>query len=91
VAHCSRAVGPAPSVRVRLSAVLIRPTWLKTWRNLPSILPSMRITLFGEQSEVVAQRQKTLEQDPGFGDPALQDVVIGLPEAAGEESAVAFR
>jgi hypothetical protein len=51
----------------------------------------MRIIFFGEQSEVVVKRQKTLEQDPGFGDPALEDVVIGQPEAAGEERALAFR
>jgi hypothetical protein len=87
VAHWQPRCWAGPSARVRLSAVLIRPTWLKAWRNLPS----MRIIFFGEQSEVVVKRQKTLEQDPGFGDPALEDVVIGQPEAAGEERALAFR
>src|SRR5438270_10021687 len=49
-----------------------------------SHLPPCRwIVFFGEQTEIVAQREQPIEQCAGVIVPALQNVVVGEPKAAG--------
>jgi hypothetical protein len=41
-----------------------------------------RIQLFGEQADVIAAREQTIEQTPRFRITALQDVMVDEPKAA---------
>src|SRR5690554_6376583 len=50
-----------------------------------------RIVFLRKQADVVAQRQKTLEQRACLRDAPLQGVVVGEPEAAGQEGAFSRR
>ena len=52
-----------------------------------ALLP--RIVLFGEQSDIVAQGQQSVEQLFRLLHPADQAIGVHQPEAAGEESAFA--
>ena len=45
-----------------------------------------RIELLGEQTDVVAAREQTIEQLSGFRVAGLQYVVVDQPEAACEET-----
>ena len=55
---------------------------LRVVAHLP---PRPRIVFFGEQTDIVAQREQPLEQYAGVVVPALQDVVVGEPETAGNK------
>src|SRR5215217_5350012 len=47
-----------------------------------------RVVLLGQQPDVVAQPQQPLEQLSGILEPADQGVVVGQPEAAGQEGSL---
>src|SRR3954468_19381932 len=49
------------------------------------------VVFLGEQSDVVAQREQPFEDLSGLVVPALQGVVAGQPEGAGEEGSLAGR
>lgn len=53
--------------------------------------PCCRIELFGQQADVIAAREQTIEQRPCFRVTALQNVVVDEPEAACEERAFSGR
>ena len=57
-------------------------------RKVADLPPRARVVLLGEQADVVAQREQPLEQRPRLVVAPLQDVVVGEPEAAGEERAL---
>jgi hypothetical protein len=50
---------------------------------------SQRVKLFGEQADVIASCQQSIEKVAGFVITTLQDVVIDEPEAASQKSAFA--
>src|SRR5689334_6900717 len=54
-------------------------------RIVAHLPPCPWIVFFGEQTDIVAQRQQPLEQRAGVVVPALQDVVVGVPKAAGNK------
>src|SRR5579875_3277401 len=51
----------------------------------------LRIVFLGEEPDIVAQREQALEQLARLVHPILQRVIVGEPEAAGEEGALAGR
>jgi hypothetical protein len=58
-------------------------------REVADLTPADRVVLLGEETEVIAQTEKPLEQPPGLGDTTGHDVGIYEPERAGEEGAFA--
>jgi hypothetical protein len=50
-----------------------------------------RVVFLGEQTEIILQREQTLEKHARIIETLLQDVIVRQPEAAGEESALAWR
>ena len=63
----------------------------KRLREITQHPPGARVVLLRQQSDVVPQRKKPFEQSRGFVVPAKQHVVVGQPEAAGQENALAGR
>ena len=55
-------------------------------RKIAQHAAGQRIELFGEQTDVIAAREQTVEQLAGFRIAALQYVVIDEPKAARQES-----
>src|SRR5215469_14685012 len=54
-------------------------------REIAKLPLRLRVVFFGQQANIVAQREQTLEQGACFGIPMLQLVIIGEPEAAREK------
>src|SRR5271169_5999934 len=50
-----------------------------------------RVELLCEKSDIVAQRQQTLEKLAGLVDASLQDIVVGQPKAAGQKGPLSGR
>ena len=50
-----------------------------------------RVVFLGEQTEIILQRERALEKHARIIETLLQDVIVRQPEAAGEESALAWR
>ena len=69
--------------------MLSSATCEKACGKLPTCRFEPRIVFLGEQADVVAQREQPLEQAPRVVVAAEQHVVVGQPEAAGEERAFA--
>ena len=53
--------------------------------------PARGIVVFGEQPDIVADRKEPLEQGSRIAMAADHGVVVGEPEAAGEERPLARR
>ena len=72
--------------------MLTRATCENACGKLPSWRPGRRVVLLGQQADVVAQRQQPLEQRraPRRAGPCSAQVV-GQPEGAGQERALARR
>ena len=60
-------------------------------REVAELAALLRIVLLGEQPDVVAQRQQRSKSSLGLVAAALQREVVGEPERAGEERALAGR
>src|SRR5205085_1609539 len=87
-ANCFLALGPMLSWSITPRQVMRRIDQSDVRERLREIadLPAgSRVVFLRQQSNIVAQVEKPLEHQPGVGIPALQDVVIGEPEAASEE------
>jgi len=52
--------------------------------------PTVRVVVLGKQSDVVASRQRPLEQRAGLVGPAGQCESVGQPEGAGKKGAFAL-
>jgi hypothetical protein len=52
--------------------------------------PTVRVVVLGKQSDVVASRQRPLEQRAGLVGPAGQCESVGQPEGAGKKGASAL-
>jgi hypothetical protein len=82
-----------PPARLRLSAVLMSPTWLKVAQHSACVW----LVFLGEQPDIVAERQEALENGVGFivawssrerlASPEI--IVAAAPGAAG--GMIAFR
>jgi len=51
----------------------------------------LRIVLFAQQADIIAQIEQAIEQRPRVMPSALQHIGINQPEAAGQESPLAWR
>ena len=58
-------------------------------REVPDLSLERRMILLGEEADVVADGEQPLEQRARLVVPALQQIVVGEPEGAGEECAFA--
>src|SRR5215471_15979646 len=54
-------------------------------REIAKLPLRLRIVFFRKQTNVVAQREQTLEQSACFGVPMLQPIIVGKPETAREK------
>src|SRR5262245_52925962 len=60
-------------------------------REISELAFRTRVVLFGEQANVVPEREQVLEHLARFVDAAEQREVVYVPEAAREERALAWR
>ncbi len=60
------------------------------WK-IADLPPGARVVFLGQKTQVVAKREKTIEQGHRLGASALFGIAIGQPEAAGQKSALARR
>jgi len=63
----------------------------KRLRKIAQLPARHRVVLLGEQPDIVAQGQKTLEQTAGLFVATEQDQVVGKPEAARQECSLPRR
>src|SRR5689334_5885673 len=54
-------------------------------RKISDLAREARVEFLGEQSDIVAQRQQTLEELARLVDAPQQGIVVGQPKAAGEK------
>src|SRR5262249_38481774 len=57
----------------------------KSLREVPDVPSCDWVVLFGKKAQMILDRKQTFEQFDGFILPPLKGVVVGKPEAAGEE------
>src|SRR5215470_4230289 len=55
-------------------------------REIAKLPLRLRIVFLGEQADIVAQREQTLEQGRCFGVAMLQLVIVGQPKTAGQKN-----
>src|SRR5205807_6707183 len=63
----------------------------KGLRKISDLAREARVEFLSEQSDIVAQRQQTLEELARLVDAPQQDVVVGQPKAAGQKGPFAGR
>src|SRR5437762_14361751 len=54
-------------------------------REIADLPAGSGVVFLRQQSEIVAQIEKPFEHHPRVGIPALQDIIVGEPEAASKE------
>src|SRR5215471_20423300 len=63
----------------------------ETLRKISKLPAGDRVVLFSEQSEMIPDREQPLEQFLRFRHSPLEGVIVGQPEAAGQERALVTR
>src|SRR5580704_1242432 len=63
----------------------------KRLRKIPDLALRARVVFLCQQAEIVAEPEQPFEKAAGLGSPALQNVIIGEPEAAGQKSPFPWR
>ena len=72
-----------------LAALCTKPMWVNACGKLPSWRSADRVVLLGEQADVVGETGEPLEQRARLVEAPLHHVVVGEPERAREEHALA--
>ena len=60
-------------------------------RKIAQHAASQWIELFGEQTDIIAAREQTVEQPPSFRIAALQNIVVDEPKAARQKGSLTCR
>src|SRR5208337_4700918 len=60
-------------------------------RKISEHATGTRVVFLSEQTEIIPQRQQSLEKHTRIAETPLQDVIVRQPEAASEECALAGR